>query len=906
MDKKRQPAKKKIVGAGVGNSGSKTLEEALRKSEERYRQIFEQDLSVKLLIEPSTGKILKANRAAASFYGYPIEILQQLLISDINQLDPAEIATEMQAALSEQRTYFVFPHRLASGEVRSVEVYSSPIDLGGQRVLYSIIHDITERKRMEEKLQTLSEQNQTIIKTALDGFWLMDKQGHLLEVNDAYCRMSGYSEQELLTMKVFDLSAKTVSNISEHLEKVDAQHFVSQHRRKDGSLYDIEVSVQYLPISGMFAAFGHDIAGRKKAENILKESEARYRLLSEHTIDTVWLMDMNLKITYHSPSVQKMRGFTAQEIMEMPTEQHVTPESFKLVSKVLLEELPRVEADPDYNPVLTLELEYYCKDGTTIWTENKFSVIRDEQGRLVSILGEARDISERKRVETALREIESKFRSIVEHVTDIFFMLDTNYQMLYISPQVEHVVGYTMEEARNNWQNYLTDNPLNQAAHEKTQLAITTGEKQKPYLQEFKHKDGTKRLIEINESPLKNDKGEIIGIVGAARDMTEHERIEAALRESEEKYRLLVENAQEAIFIAADGVFKFANRRAAELTGYSQEELALKPFADLIHPDDRQRLTERHFQRLKGIDIPNTYVFLGVNKSGDTRWVELTAVPITWEDSPAILSFMSDITDRKRLEEEQQRVEKLESVGRLAGGIAHDFNNILTAILGNINLARTETEPGSEINDILEQAEKASLRAKDLTVQLLTFSKGGAPVKKLASLTELLKDTAGFALSGSNVKCYFSIPEDLWHAEIDTGQVSQVIRNLVLNAVQAMPGGGTIELSAENMAIDETKSLGSGLPIKAGNYISIAVTDHGKGIPEDHLEKIFEPFFTTRQQSSGMGLATSFSIARQHGGHLGVKSEPGSGSTFYLYLPASPPQKAKKRRPKLRARPGYW
>jgi nitrogen-specific signal transduction histidine kinase/CheY-like chemotaxis protein len=255
---------------------------------------------------------------------------------------------------------------------------------------------------------------------------------------------------------------------------------------------------------------------------------------------------------------------------------------------------------------------------------------------------------------------------------------------------------------------------------------------------------------------------------------------------------------------------------------------------------------------------------------------------------------MTDITDRKHLEEEQKRVEKLESVGRLAGGIAHDFNNILTAILGNINLARLEAQPGSEINEILEQAEKASLRAKDLTVQLLTFSKGGAPVKKLTSLAELVKDTVRFALSGSNVKCHFSIPDELWHAEIDAGQVSQVIRNLVLNALQAMPGGGTIELSAENMAISETKSLGSGLPVRAGNYISIAVTDHGIGIPPEHLEKIFDPFFTTRQKSSGMGLATSFSIARQHGGHLGVKSETGSGSTFYLYLPASHPQMINK------------
>ena len=260
---------------------------------------------------------------------------------------------------------------------------------------------------------------------------------------------------------------------------------------------------------------------------------------------------------------------------------------------------------------------------------------------------------------------------------------------------------------------------------------------------------------------------------------------------------------------------------------------------------------------------------------------------VNWEGKAATLNFLTDITDRKRLEEEQQRVEKLESIGLLAGGIAHDFNNILTAILGNISLARMDTEPGSAIHDSLEQAEKASLRAKDLTQQLLTFSKGGAPVKKLASLDQLLRDTAGFVLRGSNIKCRFFIPVDLWHAEIDAGQVSQVIHNLVINAQHAMPTGGTIELKAENMALSETQSLGRGLPLKKGNYIRIAVTDHGSGIPAEHLDRIFDPFFTTKQKGSGLGLATSFSIARNHGGHLSVESVLGFGSTFYFYLPAS-------------------
>jgi signal transduction histidine kinase len=197
-----------------------------------------------------------------------------------------------------------------------------------------------------------------------------------------------------------------------------------------------------------------------------------------------------------------------------------------------------------------------------------------------------------------------------------------------------------------------------------------------------------------------------------------------------------------------------------------------------------------------------------------------------------------------------------------------------------------EAQDGSEMQHSLEQAEKASLRAKDLFQQLLTCSKGGAPVLKLASLSQLLKDTAGFALSGSRVKCCFSIPDDLWHAEIDEGKVSQVIHNLVINAQQAMPSGVSIKISAENISLSKMQHPGKGLPLKEGDYIRIAITDHGIGIPAEHLEKIFDPLFTTKQKGSGLGLATSFSIARQHGGHISVESKAGSGSTFYLYLPA--------------------
>jgi len=252
-----------------------------------------------------------------------------------------------------------------------------------------------------------------------------------------------------------------------------------------------------------------------------------------------------------------------------------------------------------------------------------------------------------------------------------------------------------------------------------------------------------------------------------------------------------------------------------------------------------------------------------------------------------VINIGHDITDSKQWEEEQQKVAKLESIGILAAGIAHNFNNILTVILGNIEIAKMDANQGSENREVLEQAEMASLKAKDLTAQLLTFAKGGAPIKKITSLAELIKNTADSALHGSNVKCHFSIAAALRQAEIDAVQVRQVIHNLTLNARQAMPAGGSIELKAENMTISTTNGHDMKLMLQAGDYVMISVTDHGSGIPEKNMGKIFDPFFTTKAGAVGLGLATSFSIVRRHGGHISVDSKAGAGSTVYVYLPVA-------------------
>ncbi|MBN1408095.1 MAG: response regulator, partial [Calditrichaceae bacterium] len=274
-----------------------------------------------------------------------------------------------------------------------------------------------------------------------------------------------------------------------------------------------------------------------------------------------------------------------------------------------------------------------------------------------------------------------------------------------------------------------------------------------------------------------------------------------------------------------------------------------------------------------------------ITKSGVNKNVSYSGSPIRDKDSRimGIVIVFRDITDQLKMEKELIKNQKLESLGVLAGGIAHDFNNLLTAVTGNISLSKIMLSEDHEMYHRLDLAEKASDRARDLIQQLMTFSKGGTPVKQATSIQELVKETTEFVLRGSKVKYEMDFPDELYPVEVDPGQMNQVIHNIILNANQAMPNGGTIKI----YAINKTITAKSRVPLKPGHYIRLNIEDNGPGIKSSHKQKIFDPFFTTKTDGSGLGLASAFSIIKRHQGFITVESELNKGSTFKIYLPAS-------------------
>lgn len=376
----------------------------------------------------------------------------------------------------------------------------------------------------------------------------------------------------------------------------------------------------------------------------------------------------------------------------------------------------------------------------------------------------------------------------------------------------------------------------------------------------------------------------------AANEKLKHEiseRIssESALRESEERYRDLFENTTDLIqMLHPNGHFLYVNRAWRETFGYGEDKLVTLTIYDIIAHDCIAHCSDIFQQALSEGAVPK---FESVFLAGDGRRITVEgSVRCKYDGGKpvSIQCILRDITAQKKMETELFRVQKLESLGVLAGGIAHDFNNALTGIQGYISLA--EMKFGKEEPEWFEEIEKAAIHAKGLTQQLLTFSKGGEPVRKILSLDTLIKNHARLALRGSNAAIDFHFAGDLWSIYADEGQIVQVFNNLLINAKQSMPSGGSIRITAENMLIGTDE----GFPLESGNYISVLVKDSGTGIPAENIHKIFDPYFSTKKDGHGLGLAVTYSIIKNHNGYISVQSEIGIGTTFSVYLPASKEQ----------------
>ena len=483
----------------------------------------------------------------------------------------------------------------------------------------------------------------------------------------------------------------------------------------------------------------------------------------------------------------------------------------------------------------------------------------------------------------ALAESEERFRLLVKNSSDCLIILDRDGRQRYISPGAERITGYPVNE--------LLDRPLQDLIHPDDMDAVTAAwletlaHPEKTVTVQYRHVHKTNAWVysEAIAQSFMNEPA-ITGVIASVRDITSQKRDEGLLRESEDKFRLAFSSSPDAINInrLEDGMYVDVNEGFCRTLGYSPAEVIGRTSLELniwSEPKGRQRLVERLSQ--DGVCENLEAEFR--TKDGRLLTGLMSARIIPLKGALHIISITRDITERKIHQKEQLKIEKLESLGILAGGIAHDFNNILTGIMGNISFARVFLDPSHSAYRPLAAAEKAAMRAGELAHQLLTFARGGEPIKKIVSAPQVIDEALGFVLHGSNVRAEVDISDSVSAFEADEGQISQVLHNIFINATQAMPGGGILKVGATDIDL----VAGNPAQLPPSRYVRITIADQGCGITTDNLKKIFDPYFSTKSEGYGLGLASVYSIIARHGGHVAVSSELGQGTCFTIFLPAT-------------------
>jgi two-component system, cell cycle sensor histidine kinase and response regulator CckA len=743
----------------------------------------------------------------------------------------------------------------------------------------------------EEALQDKTDELNRYFTLSLDLLCIADTNGYFRRLNPEWEKTLGYNLNELEGKPFLDyvhpddLEA-TLAVVSQLVRQEEVLNFRNRYRHKDGSYIWLEW--RSYPMGELIYAVARDITDKKHAEEELLKSEERYRRITQAITDYIYSTRIqNGKVieTKHGPGCISVTGYSVQEFARNP---------FLWISMVYPEDKTRVEEQS--RRILSegysgaIEHRIFRKDGTLRWVRNTPVLYYDKNGSLSGYDGLIQDITERKQIEETMR-LEKQFtETLLESLPGLFYLYEfdiqspANSRLIRFNMKHSTLTGYTPDELQGmNIKDWFEPDMIKEAVRA-ISIIGERGEAQANLI--LRMKDGSQVPYAFTGRSLNID--DKMYFLGMGIDISDFVRTQEALKESEMEYRLVVENANDAIYIIQDGMIKFPNPQLTNLTGYTEEEITKVPFSSFIHPEDKGMVIDRHRRRLRGEDVPSTYSLRIISKAGETLWVEAGTVLIDWEGRTAVLTFLRDITVQKKLEEQLLQARKMEAIGTLAGGIAHDFNNLLTGILGYTYLMLMKTEKSHPFYEKLKIIEQQVVSGSELTKQLLGFARGGKYDVRPVNVNDLIIKTSEiFGRMKKEITIHRKLREDLCAIEADTGQIEQVLLNLYVNAWQAMPAGGELYLESGNTILDEQESR----PFNSnpGRYVKISVTDTGLGMDSETQKRIFEPFFSTKGigKGTGLGLASAYGIIKNHGGIINVYSEKGHGTTFTIYLPAS-------------------
>jgi len=649
------------------------------------------------------------------------------------------------------------------------------------------------------------------------------------------------------------------------------------------------------------------LESKREMENqkaLLMDSERKYRLLAENVSDTIWVVSLDtLAFDYISPTVEKQRGFTAEEAMALSLEQTLSPESFVRVTKILEAELAR-DNQPGIDPQrsLTVEVEQSLKRGGYTWSEAIVSFVRDAKGKPTAIMGATRNISERKKAQQALIESEKKYRDLFENGSDLICLHDLDGRLLETNLAYKEEYGWSKEHLQGvNIREFIPERY--RAEFDAYMERILEKGSDEGYLKTYAS-SGEEVLLEYHNRLILDDRGRPKAVQGAARDVTERLRYEKALKESEEKYRNLVQHAPAGIYEFDMEAFRFTsvNDVMCEYTGFSRVEfLEMDPYA-LISKESKDTLNQliNRVYRETPRELSAEYEL--TRKNGKKFWVLSNSRFFYKDGAPKrAMAVVHDLTESKKAEAEKKALEaklqnarKLELLGTLAGGVAHDLNNILSGIVSYPDLLLLDLDADSTLRKPLLTIKQSGLKASAIVQDLLTLARRNVAIKNVIDLNKFVKDFVATPECRKIVGYHPDITLEtdlgggLCHVYGSESHLSKTVMNLASNAADAMPAGGTISIATRDCYLD--RSYAGFEVIPQGEYAILEVSDTGIGMLHSDLEKIFEPFYTKKVQGrsgTGLGMSVVWGTVKDHDGYIDIVTEEGTGTTFTLYFPAS-------------------
>ncbi|MBN1277980.1 MAG: PAS domain S-box protein [Deltaproteobacteria bacterium] len=615
----------------------------------------------------------------------------------------------------------------------------------------------------------------------------------------------------------------------------------------------------------------------------LRERDEQYRQLFENARESIFVAQGG-KLVFVNPMTAFLTGYSPEELQSRPFIEFIHPDDRGMV---LDRHIKRMRGDsiPE-----VYSFRIINREGRIIWAELNAVLISWEGNP--ATLNFIRDITERRHTDRALFESETKFRAIFQYANDAIFLMDNDI-FIDCNEKTLEMFGCTREQiiGQPPYRFSPAFQPDGRESAEKALEKISGALKGKAQFFEWKHcrYDGTVFDAEISLNELSAvGKNYIQAIV---RDITDRKRSDEEILREREKFRILSDNAPFGmVLIDREGKFKYANRKFKELFGYDLDDIPDgREWFRKAFPDSEYRHTviskwmEDFRDTSPGEKRPR--VFKVACRDGNTKIISFISSLLTSGDF--IVTF-EDITQQKRVEMQLRQAQKLESIGTLAGGIAHDFNNLLMGIQGCASLMLLDLDPAHPHYEMARRIEEQVQSGSDLTRQLMGFARGGRYEVKPASMNDILRKTASiFGRTKKEITIHQKYSKELWNVEVDPSQIEQVFMNLYVNAWHAMPGGGEIFLETENVCLDDGQAFK--YAVKIGRYVKITVTDTGEGMDAETRERIFDPFFTTKEMGRGvgLGLAMVYGIIKGHQGFINVYSEPGRGTTFGIFMPAS-------------------